>query len=92
MSLLAHLASDIGASDELCQRILTANTARHVLEICKEAGVTGLTEIICQRVVEYTEKHAGGSLKVHAFLIDFNGTPLGHYPPAAGAMVGGCPR
>lgn len=88
MSLLARLASDVGAPAEVCEQILAANTARHVLEICKEAGVTGLTTMICQRVVEHTEKHAGSSLRVHAFLIDFNGALLGHYPPEAGATIG----
>jgi cobalt-precorrin-5B (C1)-methyltransferase len=88
MGLLARLANEIGASAEVCERILAANTARHVLEICQEAGVTGLTATICRKVVEYTERHAGGSLKVEAFLIDFNGTPLGHYPPEASAGIG----
>lgn len=92
MSLLAGLASDIGAPTEVCERILAANTARHVLEICQGARVTGLTAMICRRVVENTEKHAGGALTVHAFLIDFNGTPLGHYPPVAGATIGELPR
>jgi cobalt-precorrin-5B (C1)-methyltransferase len=87
MTLLARLAAEAGAPAAVCDRILLANTARHVLEICKEAGVTGLTAMICKKVVEYAERHAGGSLDVKAFLIDFNGTPLGHYPPAAAAMI-----
>jgi cobalt-precorrin-5B (C1)-methyltransferase len=87
MTLLSRLAAEAGAPAAVCDRILIANTARHVLEICKEAGVTGLTAMICQKVAEYTERHAGGSLQVNAFLIDFNGMPLGHYPPAASAMI-----
>ena len=83
MSLLAQLASEIGAPAEVCEQIRAANTARHVLEICKAAGVAGLTARICQKVVEHTERHVRGALKVHAFLIDFNGAPLGHYPPDA---------
>lgn len=88
MTLLARLAAEIGASSVVCEQILTANTARHVLEICKAAGVTGLTAMICRKVVEHVERHAGGSLRVNTFLIDFNGLPLGHYPPEAGAMIG----
>jgi len=87
MTLLARLASEIGAPNEVCERILAANTARHVLEICQQNGVNGLAEMICRRVVEHTERHAR-SLKVFAFLIDFNGTPLGHFPPSAAAMFG----
>jgi cobalt-precorrin-5B (C1)-methyltransferase len=87
MSLLAQLAGEIGAPAEVCEQIRAANTARHVLEICKAAGVDGLTARICQRVVEHTERHARGSLRVHAFLVDFNGAPLGHYPPEANETV-----
>jgi cobalt-precorrin-5B (C1)-methyltransferase len=83
MSLLAQLASEIGAPAEVCEQIRAANTARHVLEICKAAGVAGLTARICQKVVEHTERHVRGALRVQAFLIDFNGAPLGHYPPEA---------
>jgi cobalt-precorrin-5B (C1)-methyltransferase len=88
MALLANLAAEIGAPADLCQRILAANTARHVLEMCKEAGVTGLTAIICQKVVEHTQRHGGGAVPIEAFLIDFNGMPLGHYPPEAGTRLG----
>lgn len=87
MTLLAALAGEIGAPAEVRERILAANTARHVLEICNEAGVTGLMAMICWKVVEQTERHAGGSLKVEAFLIDFNGALLGHYPPEASATI-----
>jgi cobalt-precorrin-5B (C1)-methyltransferase len=89
MALLANLAAEIGVPAELCERILAANTARHVLEMCKEAGVSGLTAKICQKVVEHTRAHVGGALQICAYLIDFNGTPLGHYPSEAGAKLGG---
>jgi cobalt-precorrin-5B (C1)-methyltransferase len=87
MSLLAQLAGEIGAAREVCDQIRAANTARQVLEICKAAGVDGLTARICRKVVEHTERHARGSLKVHVFLIDFNGALLGHYPPEANESV-----
>jgi cobalt-precorrin-5B (C1)-methyltransferase len=89
MELLATLAAEIGASAATCEQIRSANTARHVLEICKEAGVVGLTAAICRRVSENTERHAGGKLEVLTFLIDFNGTPLGHYPADADATIRG---
>jgi cobalt-precorrin-5B (C1)-methyltransferase len=88
MALLANLAAEIGAPAELCLRILAANTARHVLEMCKEAGVTGLTATICQKVVEHTQRHGAGAVQIEAYLIDFNAMPLGHYPPEAGARLG----
>jgi cobalt-precorrin-5B (C1)-methyltransferase len=87
MELLATLAAEIGASADTCEMIRGANTARHVLEICKEAGVTGLTAAICRRVTEHTERHAGGKLRILTFLIDFNGAPLGHYPQDADALI-----
>ncbi len=89
MEMLARLASEIGASESTCEQIRSANTARHVLEICKEAGITDLTGAICRKVSENTERHAGGKLQVLTFLIDFNGAPLGHFPPNADALIHG---
>jgi cobalt-precorrin-5B (C1)-methyltransferase len=80
MKLLADLATELGASGELVERILAANTARHVLEMCAEAGLTGITSLICRRVAEHTSRHAGGNLDIRVRLVDFGGALLGMYP------------
>jgi cobalt-precorrin-5B (C1)-methyltransferase len=80
MQLLADLASELGASPELREQILAANTARHVLELASSAGLTGITSLVCKRVAEHTSRHAGGNLEIHVRLVDFSGALLGMYP------------
>lgn len=80
MEFLASLAAELSAPDELVAAIRQANTARHVLELCREAGLLGITSLICQRVVEQCQRHAGGRLIVEASLVDFGGVLLGRYP------------
>ena len=80
MKLLADLAAELGASRELYDQILAANTARHVLELSAAAGLTGITSLVCKRVAENTARHAGGGLDIHVRLVDFNGALLGMYP------------
>ena len=82
MELLASLAAELHASDEVCARIRGANTARNVLEVCAAEGLLGIASLICRRVVEHGERYAGGGLRVRAELVDFNGTLLGAYPDA----------
>jgi cobalt-precorrin-5B (C1)-methyltransferase len=81
MDLLASLAAELGAGEELCAQIRQANTARHALELCSAENI-GIASQVCRRVVEHGTRHAGGRLKVKACLVDFNGALLGEYPPA----------
>ncbi len=80
MEFLASLAADLSASEELIASIRQANTARHVLELCREAGLDGITSLICKKVVEHCQAHAGGKVGVEACLVDFGGSLLGRYP------------
>lgn len=91
---LARVAAECGATAELQASILEANTARHVLELCSAAGLTGLPTALCERVTRVAEEHVAGvapkasnpraaSLAVHALLTDFGGTLLGRFPPVA---------
>lgn len=80
MEFLASLATELAASDELIASIRQANTARHVLELCREAGLVGITSLVCKKVVEHCRQHAGGTLTVQACLVDFGGALLGRYP------------
>ncbi len=82
MAFLAALATELSASDELVAAIRQANTARHVLELCREASLVGITSLICKKVVEHCQNHAGGTLAVETCLVDFGGALLGRYPEA----------
>lgn len=60
MTLLAGIARDLGASPEAVGEIEKANTARHVLEICKTHQIQGLTDEICKRVVTVMRNFSQG--------------------------------
>jgi len=79
MELLAALASELGAGTDLCAEIRSANTARHVLELCSTRNIPIATQV-CHRVVEQGSRYAGPELQVRACLIDFNGKLLGCDP------------
>jgi cobalt-precorrin-5B (C1)-methyltransferase len=80
MELLAGFAAELGATAPVLEEIRGANTARHVLEVCAREGLTGITSLICQKVVEHGTRHAGGSVAIRAVLVDFNGAVLGEHP------------
>src|SRR5262249_33806537 len=83
MTLLAGFAAELGATEDLRNQILAANTARHVLELAAAADLVGITSLVCQRVTLHATRHAGGALEVRALLVDFNGTLLGSHPEGA---------
>ncbi len=80
MELLASLATQLGASDALCAEIRSAATARRVLELCS-AEKLAIASLVCRRVVENGTRHAGGDLEIQAWMVDFDGRLLSHYPP-----------
>lgn len=82
MEFLASLAAELGASQELIAAIRQANTARHVLELSRDAGLLGITSLVCRKVVEHCSRHAGG-LTMQACLVDFSGEQLGRHPEAS---------
>src|SRR5262249_24675609 len=52
LEYLASLAQEAGGASDLVEQVRKANTARHVLELCRAAGVLGITTLICRKVVE----------------------------------------
>ncbi|HVK74195.1 MAG TPA: cobalt-precorrin-5B (C(1))-methyltransferase [Kofleriaceae bacterium] len=80
LDFLATVAGEAGADAALIAAIRSANTARHVLELSRAAGLGALPALICARVVAACRRHAGGGLDVHACMVDFGGALLGRYP------------
>ena len=80
LEFLATVAVEAGASPALADAIRAANTARHVLELTRAAGLGALPAQICARVVASGRRHAGGALDVHALMVDFGGALLGRSP------------
>jgi cobalt-precorrin-5B (C1)-methyltransferase len=84
MELLASLAAELGAGEELCGAIRQANTARHVLELCAgaAAGPLDIATQVCRKVVEHCTRHVKGKVEVRTDLVDFDGALLGRFPQA----------
>lgn len=80
LGFLAELARRCGGSTALVEEIQSANTARHALELCREAGLTRIASAVCERVVRVCSEHVQGQVEVHAELVDFGGELLGRYP------------
>lgn len=80
MEMLASLSAELGASEPVQQEILAANTARHVLEICTEHGLSGICDLICSRVVDVMRQHVRSEVDIVCHLVDFEGAELGHHP------------
>jgi hypothetical protein len=47
-----HHAAELGGSPAFLEDIRAANTARHVLDLFREAGLIGITTLVCRKVVE----------------------------------------
>jgi len=80
VGFLAELAVVRGASAALAAQIRAAHTARHVLELCRDAGLAGLAPEICARVAGHLARHAGPAVAVEVALVDFGGAVLGRHP------------
>mgnify|MGYP001186746534 CR=1 FL=1 len=79
MEMLAMFAKDLGATSEVVEEIQEAATARRVLEICEEQGIKGMTDIICEKVVEACSEHSENKLNINTYLVGFSGNLLGRF-------------
>jgi cobalt-precorrin-5B (C1)-methyltransferase len=80
LDLLAEFAAQLGAAEPVCAEIRQANTARHVLEICAQHGLTHITDLICRKACEHGSTRVDGGLEISAYLVDFGGALLGQWP------------
>lgn len=76
MGFLSELATGCGATKSTSERILGANTARHVSEIVKNDGVGGFFEAICDGVYMHMRGFAEEKVSVEVILFDFDGAVL----------------
>jgi cobalt-precorrin-5B (C1)-methyltransferase len=80
MDLLAELACELGADRGFCEQIRHSNTARQVLELCRNVGYGEITTLVCRRAVEHCEQYINRQLPIQAYLMDFEGALLGRWP------------
>ncbi|HET9553309.1 MAG TPA: cobalt-precorrin-5B (C(1))-methyltransferase, partial [Anaeromyxobacteraceae bacterium] len=81
LALLASLAAEAGAPQPVCQQVRCANTARHALDLCRGERLDRLAALLCLRAAAALAPWAGARLALRAVLIDFDGAPLGAFPP-----------
>lgn len=76
IAMLAGLARDAGADDELVAAIGESVTARRVLELCDLHGLSAVPRTLCAKVVRAARTHANQAYVVEARLVHFDGTPI----------------
>ncbi len=77
LAFLAEIGREAGASDDIVQKIATANTARHVQEIVFAQGLQSFWDIVAQKVCEVSRKEVQDALCVACILVDFAGAVIG---------------
>ncbi len=79
LGFLAQVCHAAGAPDELVAAVATANTARHMLELCQTHGCRAplqhLTDLAFQQCQQFVIDN-GGILDLAVILVDFDGTVL----------------
>jgi cobalt-precorrin-5B (C1)-methyltransferase len=76
MKFLSELAQNCGADQQVIQKIMSANTARHVSEIIKESNIDGFFEQICKETHKHMIKHSEEKVSLEVILFDFDGNIL----------------
>lgn len=74
LGILGSIAQECGESTKLIERLTSANTARHGLEIMQQTNSADkIIPQLVQRAVEVSKKHCRGKLDIQIFLFDYNG-------------------
>ena len=76
MKFLSELAGNCGTNETIIEKILKANTARHVSEIIKENKIMGFFEKICAETYQHMKKHSEEKVSLEVILFDFDGNIL----------------
>lgn len=76
LELLAGIAGTAGYDEAFCRSLVTANTARHALEIISGRGAMDIVTAIARKAREESIRLAGEPTHVRLLLFDFNGSLL----------------
>ena len=74
LTVLGEIAREATEPENLCERLVKANTARHCLEIMQETNTT--SKIIPQlagKALEVSKTHSQGKLDINLLLFDYSG-------------------
>ncbi len=80
MKFLSELAKKCGASQNVVDKIKSANTARHVFEITNENKVQGYFDMICKEAHMQLRKYSDNKFEIEVIMFDFDGKIIGLYP------------
>ena len=74
LGILGKIARETIESEDLSERLLRANTARHCLEIMQETNTTSkIIPRLAQKAIGVSKNHAQGKLDIHLLLFDYSG-------------------
>jgi cobalt-precorrin-5B (C1)-methyltransferase len=74
LGILTNIARKTGSSKAVIERLATANTARHALEIMQETKVAEkIIPMLSARAIEVSRTHSQRELDIHLLLFDYNG-------------------
>ena len=80
MVFMAKIAKECGANEELVNKIIIANTARHVSEIVMNSKLIGYFDLLCEKVHFMMTNHIKGQIHIECIMFDFDNKVLGRYP------------
>jgi len=72
--LLAEVAREARAPDEVVDAATHTNTARHFYEVCLEHDTVEPLAVLCRRAAAACRAHVDGALAVDVVCVDFDGT------------------
>ncbi len=72
--LLASVARETGAPEEVIASATATATARHFAETCDAAGFTEPLRRLCELARDQCVKHAGGAIACEVVMVDFEGS------------------
>ena len=76
MGFLASIASGLGVSAELAERLRSANTVRHIYEIIPDDMAPKFFNEICRLVCTQSLKLVNGTMAIECLMTDFDGKRL----------------
>ena len=76
MNFLAKISEKCNAGDAIIQKIRSANTARHVMEIIQENEIEGFFDEICLNVYMHMSDYSENKVPIEVILFDFEGEIL----------------
>jgi len=77
LAFLVELAKATGSSDETCQEIMKANTARHVGDILEASGNREFFGLMCRKILHHLRRIAPHPPEMEILLSNFRGELIG---------------